>query len=71
MCPISPTYMYAAMVIATILFSLYLGSRDQSNPYEKKAVWKDAKAGRFWARMCVGYSVLFGTFLIAFYSCLI
>jgi hypothetical protein len=69
MYPISPNYLYAAMMIAVVLFSLYLGSRDQPNPYDNRTVLKDAKAGNFWARMCVAYSFLIGIFMIAFFSC--
>lgn len=71
MCPISPNYLYAGMFVAVIFFSCYLGSKEQPNPYENREVWKDAKAGNFWARVCVGYSVVFGALLLAFFGCLI
>jgi hypothetical protein len=31
-------YLYAGMVIAVILSSFYLGSKDQPNPYENRRV---------------------------------
>lgn len=69
-CPISENYLYAAMLIAAVLFSIYLASKNQANPYENRNLLADAKAGNFWAKMNIGYAFIFGIFMIAFFSCL-
>jgi len=71
MCPIEPDLLYWAMTLSAIFFALYLGSRNQANPYLDKNVFRDAKAGNFWAKVCVCYSVGFGVLLIAFFGCLV
>lgn len=70
MCPISPNFLYVGMLMAAVAFSFYLGSRQVSNPYENRRVWRDAKAGNLWAKICVIVSVLFGVLLLAFFGCL-
>ncbi len=70
MCPISPTYLYVGMLLAAGIFSFYLGSKAASSPYEKRQVWRDARAGNFWAKACVGASIALGLLLLAFFVCL-
>jgi hypothetical protein len=71
MCPISHRYLYVAMLIAVVLFSFYLGSKEQPNPYENRNLMQDAKKGNFWARICLIYSLFFFVFMVVFFSCFI
>jgi hypothetical protein len=59
------------MVGAVVIFSIYLGARDDPNPYNNRKVWKDAKLGNKWAQLCVLYSIFFGIYLALFFYCLI
>lgn len=70
MCPISPNYLYVGIFIAAVIFSLYLASKGQSNPYENRTIFADAKRGNKWAKACVVYSIVFGVFMVAFFSCI-
>lgn len=69
-CPIHPDDLYIAMLIAVALFSFYLMSRDQPNPYDKRNLLADAKAGNKWARANLAYAVIFGCFMLGFGFCL-
>ncbi len=68
-CPISPNYLYVAMLIAVVLFSFYLGSKEQRNPYENRNLFADAKAGNKWAKINIAYALIFGLFMLVYFSC--
>ena len=70
MCPISPNFLYAGVLILAVAFSCYLGFRDVENPYEDRRVWRDAKAGGVIAKACIVISLAFGVLLVAFLVCL-
>lgn len=69
-CPISPDYLYWAMLVAAVLFSIYLASKKQSNPYDNRNLFADAKSGNIWARINIAYAVIFGVFMVFFFVCL-
>nr|WP_315229430.1 hypothetical protein [uncultured Albidiferax sp.] len=56
--------LFAGMTVLVILYSFYLGSRNNLNPYKDRSVFKDAKAGNFWARICLIFAFLYFIFMI-------
>ena len=60
--------LFAGMTVLVILYSFYLGSRNNLNPYKDRSVFKDAKAGNFWARICLIFAFLYFIFIFMIFS---
>lgn len=70
-CSATITVLYWAMAGAVIVFSCYLLSKRDDNPYENRRPFRDAKRGNIWARLVVWYTYMFGLILVSHFACLL